>query len=33
MIVEWKALFEDVGFAVEVENMEGAAILKAVKRM
>lgn len=31
--VEWKALFEDVGFAVEVENMEGAAILRAVKRM
>jgi len=31
--VEWKALFEDVGFAVEVENMEGAAILKAINRM
>ncbi|RXA19640.1 methyltransferase domain-containing protein [Methanosarcina sp. MSH10X1] len=30
---EWKTLFEDVGFAVEVENMEGAAILRAVKRM
>jgi ubiquinone/menaquinone biosynthesis C-methylase UbiE len=29
---EWKALFEDVSFAVEVESVEGAAILKAVKR-
>lgn len=29
---EWKALFEDVGFAVEVESVEGAAILKAVKK-
>ncbi len=29
---EWKALFEDVGFAVDIESMEGAAIIKAVKR-
>lgn len=28
----WQELFEDVGFSVEVESMEGAAILKAVKR-
>jgi hypothetical protein len=28
----WKGLFEEVGFAVEVESMEGAVILKAVKR-
>lgn len=28
----WQGLFEDVGFAVEVESVEGAAILKAVKR-
>ncbi|AKB83245.1 hypothetical protein MSBR3_2667 [Methanosarcina barkeri 3] len=28
----WQGLFEDVGFAVEVESQEGAAILKAVKR-
>ena len=28
----WKGLFEDVGFKVETENMEGAVILKAVKR-
>ena len=30
---DWRGLFEDVGFAVEVESMEGAAILKAAKRM
>ena len=29
---EWKELFEDVGFYVETENMEGAVILKAVKK-
>ncbi len=29
---EWKELFEDVGFAVETENMEGAVVLRAVKR-
>lgn len=29
---EWKELFEDAGFGVETENMEGAVILKAVKR-
>lgn len=29
----WRGLFEDVGFAVEVESLEGAAILKAVKRV
>ncbi|WP_048158158.1 class I SAM-dependent methyltransferase [Methanosarcina sp. Kolksee] len=28
----WQELFEDVGFAVEVESQEGAAIMKAVKR-
>ncbi|PAV14546.1 ubiquinone biosynthesis protein UbiE [Methanosarcina spelaei] len=28
----WQGLFEDVGFAVDVESAEGAAILKAVKR-
>ncbi len=28
----WQGLFEDVGFAVEVESQEGAAIMKAVKR-
>lgn len=28
----WQGLFEDVGFAAEVENLEGAAIMKAVKR-
>jgi ubiquinone/menaquinone biosynthesis C-methylase UbiE len=29
---EWKKLFEDVGFGVETENLEGAVVLKAVKR-
>jgi len=29
---EWKELFEDVGFSVETENLEGAVVLKAVKR-
>jgi len=29
---EWKELFEDVGFGVETENMEGAVVLRAVKR-
>jgi ubiquinone/menaquinone biosynthesis C-methylase UbiE len=29
---EWKELFEDVGFNVETEEMEGAIVLKAVKR-
>jgi precorrin-6B methylase 2 len=28
----WGELFEDVGFNVETENLEGAVILKAVKR-
>ena len=28
----WKELFEDVGFYVETENLEGAVVLKAVKR-
>ncbi|AKB17670.1 class I SAM-dependent methyltransferase [Methanosarcina sp. WWM596] len=28
----WKELFEDVGFNVETENLEGAVALKAVKR-
>lgn len=28
----WQGLFEDVGFTVEVESQEGAAIMKAVKR-
>lgn len=28
----WRGLFEDVGFNVETENLEGAVILKAVKR-
>ena len=28
----WKELFEDVGFNVETENLEGAVVLKAVKR-
>lgn len=28
---EWKELFEDVGFGVETENLEGAVVLKAVK--
>ena len=28
----WQGLFEDVGFAINVESAEGAAILKAVKR-
>lgn len=28
----WKELFEDVGFRVETENLEGAVVLKAVKR-
>ncbi|WP_292390876.1 class I SAM-dependent methyltransferase [Methanosarcina sp. UBA5] len=28
----WQGLFEDVGFAVEVESAEGAVIIKAVKR-
>ncbi|MGA9188074.1 MAG: class I SAM-dependent methyltransferase [Methanosarcina sp.] len=29
---DWRGLFEDVGFNVETENLEGAVILKAVKR-
>lgn len=29
---EWKELFEDVGFGVETENMDGAVVLRAVKR-
>ena len=29
---EWKELFENVGFNVETENLEGAVVLKAVKR-
>lgn len=29
---EWKELFEDVGFGVEKENLEGAIVLKAIKR-
>ncbi len=29
---EWKELFDDVGFNVETEEMEGAIVLKAVKR-
>lgn len=29
---EWKELFEDVGFGVETENMEGAVVLRAVKK-
>jgi ubiquinone/menaquinone biosynthesis C-methylase UbiE len=29
---EWKELFEDVGFGVETENMEGAVVLRSVKR-
>ena len=28
----WKELFEDVGFSVKTENLEGAVVLKAVKR-
>lgn len=28
----WKELFEDVGFYVETKNLEGAVVLKAVKR-
>ncbi len=28
----WKELFEDVGFSVETENLEGAVVLKALKR-
>jgi ubiquinone/menaquinone biosynthesis C-methylase UbiE len=28
----WKELFEDVGFNVETEKLEGAVVLKAVKR-
>jgi len=28
----WQGLFEDVGFAVEVESTEGAVVIKAVKR-
>lgn len=28
----WKELFEDVGFAVEAESLEGAVVLKAVNR-
>jgi len=27
-----KSVFEDVGFGVETENLEGAVVLKAVKR-
>lgn len=27
----WKELFEDVGFSVKTENLEGAVVLKAVK--
>ncbi len=29
---EWIELFEDVGFSVETENLEGAVVLKAAKR-
>lgn len=29
---EWGELFEDVSFGVETENMEGAVVLRAVKR-
>jgi ubiquinone/menaquinone biosynthesis C-methylase UbiE len=29
---EWKDIFEDVGFGAETENMEGAVVLRAVKR-
>ncbi|WP_269849156.1 class I SAM-dependent methyltransferase [Methanosarcina horonobensis] len=29
---EWIELFEDVGFSVKTENLEGAVVLKAVKR-
>lgn len=29
---EWKELFEDAGFNVKAENLEGAVILRAVKR-
>ena len=28
----WKELFEDVGFFVETENLEGAVVLRATKR-
>lgn len=31
--VAWKELFEDVGFNVETEDMEGAIVLKAMKRV
>lgn len=29
---EWKELFEEVGFSVEVQSLEGAAVIIAVKR-
>lgn len=29
---EWKELFEDVGFSVETKNLEGAVVLKAVRK-
>ncbi|MGB9927366.1 MAG: class I SAM-dependent methyltransferase [Methanosarcina sp.] len=29
---EWKELFEEVGFNVEIQSLEGAAVVKAVKR-
>ena len=29
---EWKELFEEAGFGTETENMEGAVVLRAVKR-
>jgi ubiquinone/menaquinone biosynthesis C-methylase UbiE len=29
---EWREIFEDVGFGVETENLEGAVVLKAMKR-
>ena len=28
----WRELFEDVGFYVETENLEGAVVLRATKR-
>jgi SAM-dependent methyltransferase len=29
---EWKELFEEVGFSADVQGLEGAAVIKAVKR-
>ena len=29
---EWREIFENVGFGVETENLEGAVVLKAMKR-